>query len=254
MSAAADERATSVPESRGSGLFRLHERRVQPEIMDNPALDPAEHIAALRGLSRLNFVGNNAGLIWPALRDLGRELQRPLRVLDIATGSGDVLRALARRAKRSDIPIEFSGCDISSCAIEYARQQAAAAQTPIEFFVHDVLNRDLPTGYDAIICSLFLHHLRRDQAVELIRRMGAACGSLMVVSDLNRTPATLLMTLAASYAFTRSKVVHIDGPRSVRAAFNVPEAKQLAHDAGLVNCTVRPAWPCRYLMIWRRPT
>ena len=233
-------------------MFKLEERRRQPEIMDNPALDAAEHVEALRGLSRLNFVGNNPGLIWPALRDLALQRRQIIRILDVATGGGDVPLALAKRARKAGLPMEFSGCDISPLAIEYAHSQAAERGLPVEFFEHNVLEQALPGGYDAVICSLFFHHLSWEQAEVLLRRMADACGSLIVISDLNRTTPSMLMTLAASYLFTRSKVVHIDGPRSVQAAFNLLEAKQLAEAAGLKDFQLRSAFPCRFLLTWRR--
>jgi hypothetical protein len=65
-------------------------RRLQPELMDQPGLDPARHRQALRGLRRINFWSRSAGILWPALAGLARAAQRPLRVLDQATGGGDV--------------------------------------------------------------------------------------------------------------------------------------------------------------------
>lgn len=225
-------------------------RRLQPERMDDPALDGDLHLQALRGLSRLNSVGSAAQLIWPGLRSLSQRLRRDVRVLDIATGGGDVPLALWRIARRQGLPIKFTGCDLSPRAIGFAQAQADAAAAPITFFQHDVLKQPLPTGYDAVICSLFLHHLERPQAIELLRRMAGACGSLVIVSDLLRTPSSWLLTYAASRVLTRSPIVHADGPMSVAAAFSFDEARALAVEAGMLDATVRHAWPCRFMLLW----
>ena len=74
----------------------LARRECIPELMDDPALDPAEHRRALAGLARLNRVSDSPGVLWPAVRELARG--GPVRVLDVATGSGDVPRALAAKA------------------------------------------------------------------------------------------------------------------------------------------------------------
>ena len=235
-------------------LFELAQRQRLPELMDDPALDERRHLQALRGLRRINWFGNSAGLIWPSLRELSRKLGRPIRVLDIATGSGDIPLALAHRAKKQGLSLEMAGCDLSRRAVEQAQRNAASADLPVEFFEHDVLHRPLPNGYDAIICSLFLHHLERDDAVELLRKMGEACGSLALVSDLVRTPSTYLMTYAASWLLTRSDVVHVDGPLSVRAAFNVAEARELASEGGIADCTIQRRFPCRFILTWWRKT
>jgi hypothetical protein len=53
----------------------------------------------------------------------------------------------------------------------------------VRFFVLDALGDALPTGYDVVSCSLFLHHLDGSDAVDLLRRMGAAAGRLVLVDD-----------------------------------------------------------------------
>jgi 2-polyprenyl-3-methyl-5-hydroxy-6-metoxy-1,4-benzoquinol methylase len=172
--------------------------------------------------------------------------------LDIATGAGDIPLALWRAAKRRGWPLELAGCDISPRAIDYARQQAAIAGAPIQFFQQDVLSGDLPDGYDAIICSLFLHHLDDSTVQRLLTRMMAATGSVVVVSDLVRSPIALMTTIAATQMLTRSPVVRIDGPLSIRAAFTIDEIRVLAQAAGLTDCTICRRWPLRFVLSWWR--
>jgi 2-polyprenyl-3-methyl-5-hydroxy-6-metoxy-1,4-benzoquinol methylase len=194
----------------------------------------------------------SARILWPPLAQLSRESGQPIRVLDIATGGGDIPISLWHRAQRQRLPIEISACDISPRAIEFARQKAGGSGTTVEFFQHDVLASPLPEGFDAIICSLFLHHLAREDAVNLLRRMAAASRQLVAVNDLRRSTAGLLLAYAASKTLTRSDVVRVDAPLSVRAAFTISEAKALAARAGLANCTLKPRWPQRFLLSWWR--
>jgi hypothetical protein len=123
----------------------------------------------------------------------------------------------------------------------------------VRFFIHDAVNGPLPTGYDALTCSLFLHHLDEGEAVDLLRRMAAAAGRLVLVNDLARGAAGWLLAQAAARLLTRSDVVHTDGPRSVAAAFTPAEARTLAERAGLSGATVRRRWPFRWLLTWERP-
>ncbi len=81
------------------GLVRLQERRCQPELMDEPGLDPERHRQALQGLARINWLSASDRILWHPIRALARELAgKPLRVLDIATGGGDVPIRLWQRA------------------------------------------------------------------------------------------------------------------------------------------------------------
>jgi len=229
-------------------LAGLRTRFRIPERMDDPALDPGEHRRALAALARINRVSNSAGALWPALATLARELQRPVRVLDVATGSGDVPRALQARAKRAGIVLELSACDVSPIAIEAAAREPGA----VRFFVHDALRDRLPTGFDVVTCSLFLHHLGEDEAIGLLANMENAAGHLILVNDLLRSRFSYGAVWLACHALTRSRVVHFDGPASVRSAFTPKEALALAERAGLHGSTVRSRFPCRFLLSWRR--
>src|ERR1700722_2409018 len=137
----------------------LTQRRREPELMDQPGLECAQRIGALRGLARINWWSRSAGILWPALRELARQTSRTLRVLDLATGGGDVPLALARRAKRAGVSLQLEGCDVSLVAVEHANANARREGGDVRFFVHDVLNGPLLNGYDVVMCSLFLHHL-----------------------------------------------------------------------------------------------
>src|SRR5918912_1375115 len=90
----------------GKGAMFLSRRLLRPEVMDQPGLDPRRHAHALRGLARINFWSGSAGILWPDLAALARETApRPLRVLDVATGGGDVPIRLWRRARRAGLDL-----------------------------------------------------------------------------------------------------------------------------------------------------
>ena len=224
----------------------LAHRHRQPELMDDPALDPAEHRRALAGLARINAVSGSAKLLWPALRKLATQYARPLRVLDIATGSGDVPIALHRLAVNENLPLTFAGCDLSPVAIDVAKQSAG----PVEFFTHDVLNDPLPTGFDAFTCSLFLHHLDEPDVVALLSNLREANPKVILVNDLERSRFNYAAVWVASRLFSRSRVVHVDGPLSIRGAFTVSEMQSMAEAAGVRGATVRASFPCRMVMEW----
>lgn len=228
-------------------MFRLDRRR-EPEIMDQPGLDAASHAAALRGLGRINVLSACAGMLWRPLRALAKTV-KPLRVLDVATGGGDVPIRIARRAGGA---LELSGCDKSATAIAFAQCQAERAGVGVRFFRLDVLKDPIPDGYDVITCSLFLHHLDEDDAVLLLGKMGAA-SRYVLVNDLARSRRGLVLAHAATRLLSRSSVVHTDGPRSVVAAYTPAEALALAERAGLNGATVVRRWPCRFLLTWSRP-
>jgi 2-polyprenyl-3-methyl-5-hydroxy-6-metoxy-1,4-benzoquinol methylase len=220
----------------------LEQRRLQPEVMDQPGLDPAQHSLALRGLARINWWSRSSGILWPQLAAAARGRTCPLRVLDLATG------------RRRGIDVQLEGCDASAVAVAYARQRAERAGVNVRFFVHDALAGPLLFGYDVVMSSLFLHHLERERARDLLARMAEQAQCLVLVNDLVRGVGGLLLARVGTRLLSRSWVVHTDGPRSVEGAFTMAELRTLADEAGLRGATVGWRWPFRMLLTWRRPS
>ena len=102
------------------------QRDRQPEQMDAPNLPKDEHLRALAGLARLNRVSGVATAMYRQLRRHAVALgDRPLNVLDVASGGGDVPVAWAARAKREGLRLQLTLLDVSAVAVE--EQHVAAA-------------------------------------------------------------------------------------------------------------------------------
>ena len=237
-----------------TGFEWLSRRQCEPEVMDDPGLDPQRHVAALRGLTRLNGLSASGRIVWASIARLARQRNMDrLRVLDVASGAGDIPLGLWQTARRANLKLDLHGVDISPQAIDFARNRAQAHRAPITFSQLDVLNQSLPQGFDVVISSLFFHHLADTQAVSLLRSMSNAAKQLVLINDLRRNLLGWLLAHAAARFFTRSDVVHTDAPISVKAAFTPAEFRNLATSAGLNDATVCRRWPCRMLLMWQRP-
>ena len=234
-------------------LGAFSSRVLEPEIMDDPGLETHRHHAALRALVRINALSASAAILWKPMSRLARRLGRDrLRVLDVATGAGDIPVRLWKRAQRAGLELEIHGIDVSDRAVDFARERAAAAQASVTFRQLDALSEPLPAGFDVIVSSLFLHHLTDEQAAALLKSMSAAARRMILVNDLRRGWECWLLAQAAVRLLSRSEVVHYDGPQSVRAAFSIREIEALSTQAGLQGATVRRRWPCRFLLSWER--
>ena len=229
-------------------------RHLLPEKMDDPALDRSQHIHALKGLERINSWSRTATILWRAISLIASERTfRPIRVLDIACGGGDLAIRLARIAKRERVEVEVHGCDISPTATAHASvvaQREGIARS--QFFVHNVLEQPLPDGYDVITCTLFLHHLEDGQVIALLQDMSRAARYAVLADDLIRTRVGYWLAHLGCRVLSRSPVVHYDGPASVRGAYTVAEVKKLALQAGLSGTRFQKHWPERYLMSWKK--
>jgi 2-polyprenyl-3-methyl-5-hydroxy-6-metoxy-1,4-benzoquinol methylase len=229
-----------------------HRRRV-PELMDQPELAAAEHRRALAGLARINWWSGSAGILWPSIQAAGRTMPRPLRILDVATGAGDVPIRLWQKARRAGLNVEIAACDCSLQALEFASDRAEQAGAEVRFFAWDILQGPPPDRYDVVVSSLFLHHLTEAQAAQMLSDLACVADGEVLINDLRRGTLGWLLAQVGCRTLTSSSVVHYDGPASVAGAFTCAEALTLAETAGLRGATVRRCFPFRYLLRWPRP-
>lgn len=227
-------------------------RKRVPELMDDPNLDYQSHAQALRGLARLNAASFSHGSIWSEIEHEARRASQPLRILDIASGGGDIPIALYLRAKRLGLKVEIVGGDISADAVSYAKNIALQRQADVEFITLDVFKDDLPADFDIVMTSLFTHHLDPDDVVMLLTKMSRAARLKMLVNDLVRSEISYCSVWLATRLFSRSAVVHYDGPVSVKASYTAFEFLEMASRAEINSATVKSFPPCRQMLVWQR--
>ena len=182
----------------------------QAELMDDPALATAEYLHALSALGRINALSRTASQLAAAIvriraagSSLGladctdtvahhRNAPRPIHVIDVACGGGDITVALARRLNRlltrsgnpTSQAVHVTGIDVSPRAIQRAEALAArSGEINVSFEVRDVVANGCPPC-DIATSSLFLHHLDDTTAVQIVRSLASASRCGVVVSDL----------------------------------------------------------------------
>jgi 2-polyprenyl-3-methyl-5-hydroxy-6-metoxy-1,4-benzoquinol methylase len=211
-----------------------NQRTVTVEIMDSPDVEKGEHLQALAGLKRINFISRTAHKVLPPIYELARreKLDR-ISLLDIACGGGDVPIGVAIGLQRRGIGVDLTLLDRSATAVLMALP---------------------PIRADVVTNSLFLHHLRDpEEVLLLLRRMSEMADRMVVISDLVRTRTGLVGAWVACRLLSRSRIVHHDGPASVRAAWTAEEMEQLARRAGLTGARIISCAPWRMLLIWEKP-
>lgn len=230
----------------------LAHRQLVGEIMDDPALPEAQHRHALQGLRRINAFSRTVQTLFHTLRKtLDNDSDQPKRILDVACGDGDNAVRLAQLAKRHNLPWHIAACDISDRSVGFAQQRARQTGVQLHCFQADALGELDTYAYDAVINTLFLHHLENDDIVKLLTRLRSA--RHVIISDLVRSKRAYAATRIGVRLLSRSSVVHVDGPLSVRAALTPSELTELAKQAGLRDAVVTPSWPMRQLLTWSRP-
>ncbi|MCC6790817.1 MAG: methyltransferase domain-containing protein [Thermomicrobiales bacterium] len=213
--------------------------------MDGPELDPVELAANLRDIRRVNRWLGGTAIVLRLLPELltGLPLGRPVRVLDLATGSADIPLAVAAWAERRGIPIEIVASDYSDDILTIAHEQLAGTRG-IALAKHDARQVTLPDGSaDIVLCSLSLHHFDPGDAVRVLREMQRLANHGFIVNDLRRSRMGYIAAWVAGRLTTRNRLTRNDAPLSVRRAYTPAELRELLRQAGVANATVTThAW------------
>ena len=197
--------------------------------MDRPQPVSAELEVDLRNLRQLNRYFGSHRLIEHFLRRWVRPGSQ-MRILDLATGSGDIPRFIIDYARSVDAKVAIDAIDQQAATVEIARG-LSIGYPEIEFLQGDILTlRREP--YDMVLCSLALHHFSEVDAVAVLKRCHELSTQYVLVSDLRRGAlATVGVFLLTSLLF-REEMTRIDARLSAERAFSFREFGMLAERAG----------------------
>ena len=224
-------------------------RLVLPELMDDPGLDGQAHAHALGTLNRVNRMLRVHHRLYRCIGQLSGRGE--VSILDLGTGGGGFLGYVSNRMQHQCAHPRLVGLDRSAQAISYARRWHSGA---IRWLVADARNIPLAdNSIDIVTCSLFLHHFNEVDAVQILREAARVARRGIVVDDLSRSRLALGLTWLGTRVLSRSHVFHVDGPRSVHAAFSQQELADLAHRAGLEGARLEKRFPFRLILIWKKP-
>jgi SAM-dependent methyltransferase len=202
----------------------------EPELMDRPQPVTPELASDLRNLRKLNRYFGSYRLIEYFLRRWIQPRSR-MRILDLATGSGDIPRLIVDHARSAGADVTVHAVDQQPSTLEIARS-LSRDYPEIEFFEGDVLSFGESGGYDVVLCSLALHHFEEAAAVELLQRCRTLSNRYVLVSDLRRgILATVGVYLLTALIF-REPMTVIDARLSAERAFSFEEFRSLAERAG----------------------
>jgi SAM-dependent methyltransferase len=173
---------------------------------------------------------------------------RPLRVVDVGCGDGDMLRRIDAWAAKRGAAVALTGIDLNPDAIRAAKEATPPAKR-IEWIIGDAISDATSGEVDVVISSLLTHHLTDPQIVLFLRWMEKTARRGWFINDLHRQPVPYhLFRLWARFT-NWHPFVKYDGPVSIRRSFVVEDWHNLCAASGLTSETIaikeyRPARLC----------
>lgn len=183
---------------------------------------------------------------------LSQNASRPVTILDAATGSADQPIALAKMARKLNIPVRIFAIDINLKMLKFAREMTA--QFPeIELIQCDVLSLPFREGsIDLAVNNLSLHHFAWEKAVAILGAIYKISRLGIIVNDLHRSRIAHAAIFLLTRMLTKNRLTRYDAPVSVMNAFTPSEFCDLAREAGLHGFEVHRHFPYRIALVAKK--
>lgn len=210
------------------------------ELMDADDLDAETYALVMRDLAKVNVVTMARRATLAFLDRIGTG-PRPLKLLDVGFGDGDMLRRIARWAEQRGVQVELVGVDLNPRS-ELAARAHTSPGVPIRWITGDY--SDLAgQGWDVVLSSLVAHHMTHEQLVAFLRFMEAEARVGWLVNDLHRHRFAyfgfpILARLAGWH-----RIVRLDGTLSIARSYRPAEWPPLLAEAGVSEARVYRAFP-----------
>jgi 2-polyprenyl-3-methyl-5-hydroxy-6-metoxy-1,4-benzoquinol methylase len=213
----------------------LTTRSRQDEQMDAPDLDPAVYEQVLHDLARVNRWTFTA---WPTIAFLNRAIgeAKRFRLMDVGYGDGDVLRSVARWARKRGIEADLVGVDLNEKSIAAARA-ATPADMKIDYRAGDYIDQAGP--FDFVISSQVTHHMTDDQLMTFIRYMEREARRGWLICDLHRHGFAHWGFPILARLLGVHRIVREDGWLSIARSFRPEDWQAILRDAGIALDQVR---------------
>ena len=220
-------------------------RNALTELMDADDTDFATFRDCLVDLAKVNLL---TLAYRPTLRffaDLARAgrlpRDRPISVVDVGSGYGDMLRKIDRWAMRRGLRLDLTGVDLNPWSARTAAA-ATAPDRPIRYVTANIFEYAPPQPIDIVISSLFTHHLDDAALVRFIAWMEATATIGWFVNDLHRHPLPYHVFRASSRALRFHHFVQHDGPISIARAFAPADWRRVLAAAGVAPGAADVRW------------
>jgi ubiquinone/menaquinone biosynthesis C-methylase UbiE len=182
------------------------------------------------------------------LRDVAHEDLRSFSVLDVGAGSGELLRVAAAWARETGRVMRGVGLELNE------RSASAILEESKDFPEITSVRGDalaLPftnTDFDYVICSLFTHHFREEEIIQILREMSRVARRRIFVIDLHRHPIAYFLYTTLGKVLLKNRLIRHDGALSILRSFKAEELVALAKRAGLRRVDVSRHFPYRLVL------
>lgn len=224
------------------------------ELMDDPHADERMLERTYERFGLINAVVSRWRSVYRRdIRPRAQHSQRPIRLLDVGAGGGDVSRAIAAWAKRDSLDVQVTALDADARAIGWARGRGGAQADEVEYrCAYTAELADAGERFDVVISNHLLHHLTGDELPALLSdcvRLVHGDG-LVLHRDIERSRFAYAAFAVGTWPFAKNLLadsfIRADGLTSIRRAYTASELASVVP----AGWQIRRAFPARLELRW----
>jgi 2-polyprenyl-3-methyl-5-hydroxy-6-metoxy-1,4-benzoquinol methylase len=227
------------------------QRTTREEIMDDFSMEGNELKEALDKIAEINqWLGGNK-ITLDGIRELlkNQPKDKPVSILDIGCGNGDMCRAIADFARQENRTVSVLGIDANQYTISYA--EVCSKEYPsITYRVQDVFSDAFkPVQYDIAVCTLTLHHFSDEAILALMKLVSEQATLGVVINDLQRSPIPYRLFQLICFVFGLNRMSREDGLTSILRGFKRADLEKYSRQLHLKDYSINWRWAFRYQWI-----
>jgi 2-polyprenyl-3-methyl-5-hydroxy-6-metoxy-1,4-benzoquinol methylase len=208
-------------------------RSSEKEKLDDLNLHGESLHQALHSLAWINRCFGNHRSVIKAIHSIIKKETKPLRIIDLGCGGGDLALAVAKSLRQHKIEYSITGIDGNANTLAYA-QKKCAAFSEINFLQADILgNQFTVQPCDILISSHFMYHFTADALVAFLKNNLSAISTAFIFSELKRNRFAMRLFKFSSFLFPISKLAKEDGLLAIKRSFTQKEWQAILQQAGI---------------------
>ncbi len=229
---------------------RFKSRSEEIELMDDLSSDGPVIEQTLRELETINrWLGGNYVTINAIHKLTNSSKKETWRIVDIGCGGGDILKLIAKWARRKKLHVELVGVDANPNVIAFAKKNSVGFPE-ISYKCIDIFSNEFTQlKADIITATLFMHHFTDRQLSDLLRLLSTQATTGIAINDLHRHWFAYHSINLLTALFSKSPMVKNDAGVSVLRAFRKREWRQILAKSGLTNYLLTWMWAFRWQVI-----
>jgi 2-polyprenyl-3-methyl-5-hydroxy-6-metoxy-1,4-benzoquinol methylase len=227
-------------------LTFLAKRSVEEEFMDSPDAEAHDFRKSFRFIRFVNQCGGGSRA---AIKALSLTLsswprEKPVHILDVGCGRGDMGPDIVRWGKKKGYDIRYRGIDFNQNFISLAKKKINDEN--IEFMTGNIFDPNLPEA-DIIIASMVFHHFGNEELTKAFHHLLEKSRHAFIINDLTRTLFSYLICFLLT-RFVKDEVCRNDVLVSVKKGFRLEEVRSFIESLK-IRGIVKKQFGCRFILI-----